>query len=418
MNSETAVRTLPRVAILNAGEQTDYLYGLVSGLAGVGDLQIEVVDSDNSIGLFDRFPSVRFVNLRGSQRPSDPFLSKLFRIPRYYLRLLRFALSSDAQVFHIQWENSLLVFDRTLLNLYYKWCGKKLVSTAHNVYREERDERGSALREWSLRRLYRIVDRIVVHTDAMKKELCERFGVAPEKVHVIPHGLNVRVPHTGLSQAEARRRLQIPANAKVVLFFGYIDRYKGTDILVQAVGRLLKEDESYFLLVAGQPKRRNGYLEQLQKEIQLSAADKHARLDLKFIPADKVESYFAAADCLALPYRRVSQSGLIFLAYRFGLPIVATDVGSFRSDIRDGDTGIIAAENTPDGFASALQRFFGSRLVVNAEETRKRIRTWAEERYSWTRIAQQTMEVYREANEEKKKAEAPGERKRKSEEEP
>ncbi len=247
------------VAILNAGEEPDYLYGLVSGLAAQDGIRIDVVDADQCVGLFDRFPVVRFNNLRGNQRPSDPLPRKAFRIAGYYLRLLWFALQSPAKIFHIEWDNSILLFDRAVLPLIYHACRKRIVFTAHNVYREERDGRGSSLREWSLRRQYAVVDRIIVHTDAMKREICGRFGADAARVHVIPHGLNVRVAVRGFTRQDSRRRLGIPDGARVVLFFGFIDRYKGIDLLIESLERLAKDDTDLFLLIAGRPKRQDEF---------------------------------------------------------------------------------------------------------------------------------------------------------------
>ncbi len=382
------------VAILNAGEQPDYLYGLVSGLAVQEGMRIDVVDADQSIGLFDRFPNVRLNNLRGSQRPSDPMPLKALRIARYYLRLLWFALRSPATVLHVQWDNSLLLFDRAVLPHLYHWCGKRVVFTAHNVYKEERDGRASALREWSLRRQYAAVDRIIVHTDAMKKEICGRFGADPDTVHVIPHGLNMRVTPVGLSRPDARRQLDIPERAKVVLSFGYIDRYKGIDLLVEALDPLATADPDLFLLIAGQPKRDDDFQRAWRDRLAASSLRDRSRLDLRFIAPQEVETYFAAADCLTLPYRAIYQSGLIFLAYRFGVPVVATDVGSFREDIPDGVMGFVADGQTAEAFSKAMERFFTSDLFRKGAAARDDIRMRAESRYNWDDIARRTMEVY------------------------
>jgi glycosyltransferase involved in cell wall biosynthesis len=382
-----------RAAILNAGGQTDYLYGLVSGLAAIETLTVDVVDADDSIGLFDQFPSVTFHNLRRGQRPTDPLLRKALGIILYYARLKWFALTTKAKVLHIQWENSFVVLDRTVLIFFYKLLGKKVVWTAHNIYKEERDGYASPVRFWSLKVLYRTVDRIIVHTQGMKQELCRRFSVDPAKVHVIPHGVNNRVAVTGLSREEARRRLGIPADANMLLFFGYVDRYKGVDLLLESFALLSREDQALRLVIAGMPKRGAAAAEEVRQQIQQLGLT-NVRADLQFIPTEEVEAYFTAADCLVMPYRRIFQSGVIFLAWRFGLPIVATDVATLREDVRDGDTGFTAKENTAEGFADAVRTFFASDLYRDREGTRRRIREAAERSHSWTAIASQTAAVY------------------------
>ena len=115
---------------------------------------------------------------------------------------------------------------------------------------------------------------------------------------------------------------------------------------------------------------------------------------LQFIPVDEVETYFSAADCLVLPYKRIYQSGVIFLAYRFGLPIIATDVGSFREDIIDGVTGFICKPDDAEDMAEKLRMFFNSDLFRQREQTRTHIIELAEQKYSWSNIGRQTYEVY------------------------
>jgi D-inositol-3-phosphate glycosyltransferase len=384
-----------RVSILNAGEQTDYLYGIVSGLSSIPTLDIEVVDSDNAVGVIDVLPNVTLFNLRGDNLSPQSSLTKAWRIGRYYLRLLLYTARTSSEIFHIQWENSFAVIDRTLLLLYYKMFGKKIVFTAHNIYKEERDGRASPLRRFSLWLLYHLVDHIVVHTAKMKEELCSLFHVVPEKVAVISHGINNRIPRKGVAQEEARRQMDIELSAHVVLFFGQIDSYKGIETLIDAVAMRVKEDASVILLLAGKPKRQSDYVQNLKRHAVHNLTEKNLKLRFEYIPVDEVEKYFAAADCLVLPYKKIFQSGVIFLSYRFGIPIIATDVGSFHDDIIDGVTGFLCAPESAEDMSEKLRIFFESDLFHQREQTRTRIRELAEQKYSWTDIAQKTNDVYR-----------------------
>ena len=115
---------------------------------------------------------------------------------------------------------------------------------------------------------------------------------------------------------------------------------------------------------------------------------------MQFIPADEVETFFAAADCLVLPYKCIYQSGVIFLSYRFGLPIIATDVGSFREDVLDGVTGFICQPDDVKDMAEKLRIFFGSTLFHQHEQTHADIIDRAEKKYSWSNIGRQTVDLY------------------------
>jgi D-inositol-3-phosphate glycosyltransferase len=383
-----------RISILNAGQQTDYLYGLVSGLVEIPTLEVEVVDSDSSVGVFEAFHHVSLFNLRGDNISLQSILTKMWRIGRYYIRLLYYTSSTRSDIFHIQWEKSIVLFDRTLLNLYYKLLGKKLVFTAHNVYREARDSTATPLRWFSLKLMYHIVDRIIVHTPKMKEELCSLFRISPEKVIIIPHGINNRVQKKGITQEDARRKLDIVQTAHVVLFFGQIDEYKGIETLIDATAVLIQKDPSIILIVAGKPKRQSDYVLRLKTQIGKSLPEKNVMLRLQFIPDNEVETYFSAADCVVLPYKRIFQSGVLFLAYRFGIPIIAADVGSFAEDVVDKVTGFICKPNDAEDMAVQLRKYFDSTLFHQREQTRASIIELAEKKYSWTNIGRQTYEVY------------------------
>jgi glycosyltransferase involved in cell wall biosynthesis len=383
-----------RISILNAGQGTDYLYGFVSALAREEDMHIEVVDADCSAGLIDRIPGVELFPLLGDNLSPQSLSKKIFRISRYYLRLLVYAATTRSDIFHIQWDNSLFLFDRTFLLLYYKLLGKKIVYTAHNVDKNKRDGHSGWFDGFSLKALYTIADAVIVHTDAMKNDLCGRFGVDPEKVKVIVHGLNVRVPSTGLTQAAARERMKIETASHVVLFFGLIDRYKGVDIAVKAFDKFSEKDASALFLVAGAPKRGDSYKDELVRRSDRLLRLGKIRFDLRPIPSDEVEAYCMAADCIVLPYRSIYQSGVLFLAYRFGLPVLAANVGSFREDVIEGETGYLCRPDDAGDLAKKMERFFGSPLYAGGESTHRKIKEYAEKKYSWTPIARDTRKLY------------------------
>jgi glycosyltransferase involved in cell wall biosynthesis len=383
-----------RVAVINAGGQTDYLYGLVSGLASVPALQIDVVDSDNARGLFDAHRSVRFFNLRGDQNPRSPFFVKIGRVLRYYYRLVKWAATTDAELFHIQWDNKFALLDRTVLLLYYKALGKRLVYTAHNVNAKTRAGQSDPITDLSLRCLYALVDHIIVHTEPMREELVHRYRVPRAKVSVVRHGINNRVAVRGRSRAEARAALGIDPARKVLLFFGKIERYKGLDVLMTSLRTLVSRDPSYLLLIAGRPA---GPAQEMD-EIKRAASDglqSHTAMHLDFVPDQDVETYFMAADCLVLPYRGIFQSGVLFLAYRFGLPVVATDVGSFPNEIVEGETGLLCRREDPDHLAAQIAAYYRSGLYADLDESRRRIKRHANERYGWEGIGRETSEIYR-----------------------
>ena len=114
----------------------------------------------------------------------------------------------------------------------------------------------------------------------------------------------------------------------------------------------------------------------------------------EFIPDEDTELYFKAADVLVLPYRYIYQSGVLFLAHSFGLPVLATDVGPFRDEIIEGRTGFICKPEDSTDLASAIERYFASDLYRDLDLNRDAIRDYVEARHSWEVVAQMTIEVY------------------------
>ena len=108
-----------------------------------------------------------------------------------------------------------------------------------------------------------------------------------------------------------------------------------------------------------------------------------------------MEIFFKAADVLVIPYVQIFQSGVPFLAYSFGLPVIATDVGSLREDVIEGRTGSICRPQDPRDLAQAIRTHFDSELQQHPQATRQSIRDHATERHSWARVAAITEQAYR-----------------------
>jgi len=117
-------------------------------------------------------------------------------------------------------------------------------------------------------------------------------------------------------------------------------------------------------------------------------------LRIAYIPDEEVEIYFKSADVLILPYKHIFQSGVIFLSYNFGLPVIATDVGSLREDIVDGRNGFISEPESPDDLADKIEAYFHSDLYRNLNGNRSIIIQEANEKYSWEKIGDKTCALY------------------------
>ena len=382
------------MALLTGGSDRPYVFGLGRALLAHGTT-LEVVGSDELENLLPDLPALSFLNLRGDTRPGPGVTAKLIRILRYYLRLIWYAGATRAKVFHILWNNKFETFDRTILMIYYKLLGKKIVLTAHNVNMRKRDSQDSALNRLTLRIQYRLADHLFVHTAKMKADLMDDFGAPAERITVIPFGINNSLPDTSLTPGEARRKLGLDRNRKTILFFGRITPYKGLDYLLAAFKELLKNHPEYFLIVAGRTDNCAAYWQPLRTQIDAEAANGNALLREGFIPDDEAEVYFKAADVLVMPYRDIYQSGVLFTGQHFGIPILAADVGSFGEDIVAGRNGWLFQPDDAQDLEKSIERYFQSDLYAELDNRRAEIRADAAKRHSWETVARMTMDVYR-----------------------
>jgi glycosyltransferase involved in cell wall biosynthesis len=384
----------PRIALLTGGDDKPYVLGFAEALTSAGVSTDLIGSNDLDVPELRGNRQVNFLNLRGDQRPEASLPAKVLRVLGYYSKLISYSATAKPKLFHILWNNKFEFFDRTLLMFYYKLLGRRVVLTAHNVNMRKRDGTDSWLNRWSLRIQYQLSDHIFVHTDKMKAELLADFGVGEHKVSVIPFGINNTAPKTDITSRDAKRMLGIADSDKTILCFGQIAPYKGLEYLTVAFAKLLKDDKSYRLVIAGKPKWNQAYWRHIE-ELMIDYGVRYRVIErIEHVPDDKTELYFKAADVLVLSYTHVFQSGVIFLGYSFGLPAIVGDVGSLREEIIEGKTGFLCKPKDPSDLARVIRKYFDSELFRNLENRRPEIRAYANERYSWGKVAAITTTVY------------------------
>ncbi len=167
---------------------------------------------------------------------------------------------------------------------------------------------------------------------------------------------------TIISKEEARNQLGIDKDNKVILFFGFIRKYKGLDILLNAF-KILNQNISsrpssglggLKLLIAGEFYEDKKHYEEL---INDPAIKNNLILRTNFIPNSEVKYYVCASDCVIQPYRSATQSGVTPLAYHFEKPMIVTNVGGLPSLVRDKKTGLIAEPNA-ESISEKIKEFF------------------------------------------------------------
>ena len=156
-------------------------------------------------------------------------------------------------------------------------------------------------------------------------------------------------------RAEARAALDLPADAPVCLFFGFVREYKGLHVLLEALPAVAEALPDVHLVIAGEP---YDDAERYRQIIDRHGLSDRVRWHDEYIPSDDVPTYFGAADLVVQPYVSATQSGVAQIAFHFERPMVVTDVGGLAEVIPDETAGFVVPPQDPSALAEAVTRYF------------------------------------------------------------
>lgn len=182
---------------------------------------------------------------------------------------------------------------------------------------------------------------------------------------------------------EARERLKLPQSTPLVLFFGFIRKYKGLDLLLEA----LQHTPPYIhAVVAGECYEDWSFYQDIIDKYHLSD---RVHIYQDFIPAEQVKWYFSAADLVVQPYRTATQSGISQIAYHFEKPMVVTNVGGLPEIVTHGVSGYVVPPEA-DAIATAIRDYFeGNRQNAMAEGVKAE-----KKRFSWEALVEKLLPSY------------------------
>jgi glycosyltransferase involved in cell wall biosynthesis len=290
-----------------------------------------------------------------------------------------------ANVVHLQWPVDWLDNGRFLRRLHR--LGVRTVFTAHDVL--PHDPRPGDAEAY--RALYHSGARIILHSENNREELLSRFAPDPARVHVVPMGsfgfLGEKMP----GPLASRQQLGLPPHARVVLFFGLIRPYKGLEDLLRAFSLVAQTDGDAWLLVVGAPAGTPGP-EHYRRLMADYGIVQRTRFLPEYLAPEAVGGVFAAADVVALPYRRASQSAVLQLAYACGKPVVGTNTGGLPEVIEQGRSGYVVEPGDILGLAGSIRVLFAD------PEARLAMGRYAHQlsatKFAWSTIAATTREIY------------------------
>lgn len=303
-------------------------------------------------------------------RVGGPLPLKLAQHPLDMLRLRRLP---KADVTHFQWL-PIQAIDRHLLP------PGPTVLTAHDVI--PREPRPGQL--GALSKTYNALDAVVVHSKHGRDVLIDTLEVDAAKVHVIPHGVFEHL--TEVEDAKPLPPEFAAVTRPVVLQFGLMRPYKGIDLMLEGFAAADPDAE---LWLVGAARMDTEPLKALARD--LGIADRVRWLE-RFVGDDELGAFFTRADVVALPYRQIDQSGVLFTALAFGKPLLLTRVGGFSEIADEHGAALAVAPDDLTAIARGLSELLGhaaTRAQLAAASSRL-----AEGEFSWDAIAARTLALY------------------------
>jgi len=230
-----------------------------------------------------------------------------------------------------------------------RWAGIPSLAVVHNALPHERHVGDATLSRFFLR----ACAGHVVLSDTVAEDT-RRLAGPTARLEQIAHPVYERFGDP-VPTAEARAALDLPPDAPVLLFFGFVRQYKGLHVLLGAMPEIADALPDVHLVVAGEP-----YDDAARYRALIDRHDLQDRVTWhdEYVPSEAVPRYFGAADLVVQPYVSATQSGVAQIATHFEVPMIVTDVGGLAEDVPDEEAGFVVPPENPPALAEAVVRFF------------------------------------------------------------
>jgi D-inositol-3-phosphate glycosyltransferase len=254
------------------------------------------------------------------------------------------------------------------------------VALVHNALPHERHAFDEVLSRFFLKRC---TARLVL-SETVAQQL-HKLGV-PVEVQLV-HPIDARYGPP-LPKVEARRRLGLPLEVPVLLFFGFVRRYKGLDVLLEALPAVRAVLPDVQLVIAGE------FYEAVtpyQERLWMLELEHCVHVHDRYIPESEVAWYFSAADLVVQPYLSATQSGVVPMAFHFERPVVVSAVGGLPEVVPHEVVGFVVPPGDAQALAAAIVRFFQENWAERLTEGVRRLRM----RYDWAPLCEALEQMLR-----------------------
>ena len=265
----------------------------------------------------------------------------------------------------------------TILKIAKKNKHTKVISIIDNMIPHEKRMGDRLLTKYFVK----TVDGFIAMSEKVKNDI-KIFSHKP--VSISPHPI---FNHFGdpITKMEARTQLGLPQQDKIILFFGYIRKYKGLDLLIQAMANETIKNLGIQLIIVGE-----FYEDASTYHDLINALGLQNRISFysNYIPDGEVKNYVCSADFIIQPYKNATQSGVTPLAYHFEKPMLVTNVGGLADTVPHLKTGIVVAP-TAEEIAKGIETLYElgeKHFIPNIIEEKKK--------YSWSQMTEKFLALY------------------------
>lgn len=280
---------------------------------------------------------------------------------------------------HFQWLK-MPYFDFMLLKILKK-RGIRLVLTVHNILPHNSGDKYKFI----YKKIYNELDDIIVHASNTKQELCDIFGIFPNKIHVIPHGIFMM---EGVNDLETEKLKQafIKKNQleKKVVFgvLGRINKYKGIHLIAETWHSLdSSSKEKMHLLIAGQGD--SDVLNELDKLHNTTIIN-------RALDDNEFNAFLQLSDYILLPYFKISQSGVLLTALSEKKRVIVSNKGGLTEPFKFGKIGYILEELT----VAHLHKVLAEAVLENNNHPKENVWQAIFDYYDWKNIGRMTKKLY------------------------
>lgn len=304
-----------------------------------------------------------------------------YATPYNFLKILYLRIKGY-KIIHVHWLYFFSSFILYFFIFYCKMLGIKIVWEIHNVMPHKK----FFYNDLKIRKtFFKNADIKVVHYQNNLQELKDKIGVDTSNVRIIPHGNFIGLYPNIISKKIARYELNLDPNKNTILTFGFIQKYKGYNILIDAIEKYKMTDIN--IIVAGTiiDKKVYNYLKKKEDDLD------NLSVFGGFIEDNDVQLFMNAADVVVLPYEDITTSGVVLLAYSFKKPVITTNIGGMRDIVIDEYTGFLVPPSNPEKLKDAIYNIF----KTDYKEMGENGYLLSKIEFDWDKICEKWDELYR-----------------------